>query len=151
MRKRDVSSGILRYLKISKMIPRRHEEAFYGILFDEKYKDASSLEQSLIFDFAWLSCRLFDCFDSRYLFGEKMELVKEGELVTSQQDRRDKEREREVMIPLIQKSKYAAIAALKDIRKKTPQPAQVDEQSELDKVLSDLSGETNRAVSSTTE
>lgn len=101
MKKSDIKSGILSKLIISRMIPPRHSDLYYGILHEFKYQDLDASEQLIVHNIAWTQCKIVDCQDRKYLYGNQLPTMDEqGRRIVTLAEQQAKQIEQDQLQPL---------------------------------------------------
>jgi hypothetical protein len=132
MKKSDLTTGILSQIVISRLIPPRHQNLYYAILSEYRYKELDASEQIIVHNIAWTTCKIIDCQDNRYLFGVRQDIPRDGTVMTTTAERREKQEEVSQLEKLQrQLSNWVSII-------RTKKTSINNDQSELERALSNF-------------
>jgi hypothetical protein len=139
-RKADLSNAsILAHVPTIAMVPDRCTDRWYATLESFGLSDLSRDIQPIAVLAAWYWCRIFDVMDRRYLYGEQWDIAEAGTPVLTQQDRKEKQAELE-LLPKLQKGLFDCVAELRKSRSKDPD---VDPFAKLHEALGRVDGDSN--------
>ena len=130
---KKLTKGILSSVCLSKVIPRRHERTYKKILAEYGVETATPSESIIIYFIAMMFIKSLDVMDMNTLYGVTLDLVKDGQTITTLAEQKEKQREIEELLPKIQKMLLGWIAAYNDGRKRPS--AQI---GELNRMLADI-------------
>lgn len=102
---------ILREIPTSAVVPARHNDLYYSIIENLAPEGSDATRVILSQQVAVVFCKLVDCQDRRYLYGDKIEFAESGYEIQTVADKRDKAKEYE-LVPVLQKQLISLLDAI---------------------------------------